>query len=52
MRFEKGTRKFLQTVGGPTWKILVGKAQKKDISVQELMRVIIIPEWLKGNPDK
>lgn len=41
-------RRFLQTVGDDTWKILVKEAKTRDVSVQNLMKVEIIPMWLKA----
>jgi len=40
-------RKFLQSVGDKTWKELITEAKVRDVSVQELIRSIIIPHWLK-----
>ncbi|WP_179361676.1 hypothetical protein [Nitrosopumilus cobalaminigenes] len=41
-------RKFMQSVGDKTWKELVKEAKDRDISIQELIRVEIIPMWLKS----
>lgn len=43
-------RKFLQSVGMKTWRLLRAEAQKRDISIQELIRSVIIPDWVKANP--
>ena len=45
-------RKFTQAVGDITWKELVKEAKSLDISVQELIRVKIIPFWLKTKKDE
>jgi len=37
----------MQSVGDKTWKELVKEAKSRDISIQELIRVEIIPMWLK-----
>ena len=42
-------RKFLQSVGMTTWRLLRTEAQKRDISIQELLRSVIIPDWVKAN---
>jgi hypothetical protein len=47
VELKEPMRKFLQTVGDNTWKDLVREAKARDISVQELIRAIIIPEWMK-----
>ena len=41
-------RKFMQSVGDKTWKELIKEAKIRDISVQELLRVEIIPMWMKA----
>jgi len=40
-------RKFMQSVGDRTWQDLVQEAKTRDISIQELIRVEIIPSWFK-----
>jgi hypothetical protein len=32
------------------FRLLVLEAQKRGISVQELLRAVIIPEWVRNNP--
>jgi len=44
-------RKFMQTVGDKTWRELVKESKSRDISVQELLRVEIIPNWIKSKDD-
>jgi len=41
-------RKFLQSIGMTTWRELRKEAQSRDVSIQELIRVEIIPLWLKS----
>src|SRR5438309_2956979 len=41
--------KVMQTYGKITWEILKKEAYKKDITVQNFVRTIIIPDWLKLN---
>jgi len=36
--------------GMTTWRLLRAEAQKRDISIQELIRSVIIPDWVKANP--
>jgi len=45
-------RKFTQSLGDRTWKELVIEAKKLDISVQELIRTHIVPEWYKAKQEK
>jgi hypothetical protein len=44
-------RKFMQSVGEKTWKELIVEAKSLDISVQELIRGHIIPNWYKAKHD-
>ena len=41
-------RKFMQSVNQKTWRELRKEAQSRDVSIQELVRVEIIPLWLKS----
>ena len=41
-------RRFMQTVGFSTWRELVKEARARECSVQELIRIEIIPVWLKS----
>ena len=45
---EKHMRKFMQTVGDKVWRELRKEAQTRDVSIQALIRVDIIPFWLKS----
>ena len=38
-------RKFMQTLNDNTYRELVERAQKRGISVQELFRAVIFPDW-------
>jgi hypothetical protein len=39
--------KFMQTLDDDIFKKLTGIANSRGITVQELIRAVIIPEWLK-----
>jgi hypothetical protein len=41
--------KFMQTVHNEAFKILEDEAKYRDITVQELIRAVIIPDWIKNN---
>lgn len=45
---NESMRKFMQTVGIATWRALRKEAQSRDVSIQQLIRVEIIPLWLKS----
>ena len=42
---KKRMPKFLMSVGDATLKKLEKEAAKREITVQELIRAIIIPDW-------
>ena len=44
--------KFMQTLSVPVYKALLALAKKKGVSLQELLRAEIIPEWLKENRER
>jgi hypothetical protein len=39
--------KILQTYNDDIFKILEAEAEKRGVSVQELVRSVIVPDWLK-----
>lgn len=39
--------KILQTYNDDIFKILEDEAEKRGVSVQELVRSVIVPDWLK-----
>jgi hypothetical protein len=39
--------KFIQSLSLPVYSFLIGEARRRGISVQQLVRAIIIPEWLE-----
>lgn len=45
-------RKFLQAVTMTTWRELRKEAQTRGCSIQELLRVELIPFWLKAQKTK
>lgn len=47
MRQQKHSHKFMQVLNDAIWRQLYGVARRKGISIQELLRVIVIPEWLE-----
>jgi hypothetical protein len=44
--------KFMQTLSIPVYRTLLAIAKKKGVSLQELLRAEIIPEWLKENRER
>jgi hypothetical protein len=41
--------KFILSVGDQTFRILCTEARKRDVTVQQLLRAVILPEWAKDN---
>ncbi len=44
--------KFMQTLNDPMYRELEKVAQKKGITVQELIRAVIVPDWVEQNEVK
>ncbi len=45
----KPNRKFMQTLQPLAYKTLERIAKERGVTVQELIRAIVIPEWLSWN---
>ncbi len=43
--------KFILSVGDGTFKILESEAKRRDVTVQQLLRAVIVPEWVRDNPE-
>ncbi|HEV2120882.1 MAG TPA: hypothetical protein VGS11_12370 [Candidatus Bathyarchaeia archaeon] len=41
--------KFILSVGDGTFKVLASEARRRDVTVQQLLRAVIVPEWVSGN---
>jgi|GEM_PF-1857660 hypothetical protein len=41
--------KFILSVGDGTFKILESEAKRRDVTVQQLLRAVIVPEWVREN---
>ena len=42
--------KFMMSLRDENYRVLTGAAIDRGISVQELLRAVIIPDWVKLNP--
>lgn len=40
-------QKFMQSLGGDVYRQLAAMAEERGVSVQELIRAVVIPEWLR-----
>jgi hypothetical protein len=41
--------KFILSVGDGTFKILASEAKRRDVTIQQLLRAVIVPEWVREN---
>jgi hypothetical protein len=42
--------KFMQSLGTDNYARLLAEAKTRDVTVQALIRTVIVPEWLKTSP--
>jgi len=47
-RLNSPMAKFMASVTEETFQVLLGEAKSRGISVQELLRAVIIPDWVRG----
>ncbi len=40
--------KFMASVTEETFQVLMGEARSRGITIQELLRAVIIPDWVRG----
>jgi len=45
-------RKFMQTLSREAYKTLEREAQRRGVTLQELLRAQIIPDWLRANAEE
>ena len=41
--------KFMLSLRDESFKLLISEAQDRGISIQELIRAVVIPDWVKQN---
>jgi hypothetical protein len=42
--------KFMQSLGTETYQRLLTEAKVRDVTIQSLIRTVIVPDWLKASP--
>jgi hypothetical protein len=42
--------KFMQSLGDENYRRLLAEAKARDVTVQALIRTIVVPDWLKAAP--
>jgi hypothetical protein len=43
--------KFIMSIGDEAFKVLGTEAKNRDVTVQQLLRAVIVPEWIRQNLD-
>lgn len=43
--------KFIMSIGDEAFKHLEFEAKNRDVTVQQLLRAVIVPDWIKQNVD-
>lgn len=41
--------KFIMSIGDESFKHLESEAKSRDVSVQQLLRAVIVPDWIRQN---
>jgi hypothetical protein len=41
--------KFIMSIGDEAFKLLSSEADNRDVTVQQLLRAVVVPEWIREN---
>ena len=41
--------KFIMSIGNEAFGILAEEARHRDVTVQQLLRAVVVPDWIKEN---
>ena len=41
--------KFIMSIGDTAFEILSNEAKNRDVTVQQLLRAVVVPDWIKQN---
>jgi hypothetical protein len=41
--------KFIMSIGDNAYEILSNEAKDRDVTVQQLLRAVVVPDWIKQN---
>jgi len=50
-RLARKLAKFIMSIGDEAFKLLSFEAKNRDVTVQQLLRAVVVPEWIKHNMD-
>ena len=43
--------KFIMSIGDKAYEILSTEAKNRDVTVQQLLRAVVVPDWIRENVD-
>jgi len=43
--------KFIMSIGDTAYETLANEARNRDVTVQQLLRAVVVPDWIKQNAD-
>lgn len=43
--------KFIMSIGDNAYHILSNEAKNRDVTVQQLLRAVVVPDWIRNNED-
>jgi hypothetical protein len=41
--------KFIMSIGNEAFNIIALEARDRDVTIQQLLRAVVVPEWIKEN---
>ena len=41
--------KFIMSIGDNAYNILSNEAKNRDVTVQQLLRAVVVPDWIRDN---
>jgi hypothetical protein len=41
--------KFIMSIGDNAYEILSNEAKNRDVTVQQLLRAVVVPDWIREN---
>ena len=41
--------KFIMSIGDTAYHVLANEAKNRDVTVQQLLRAVVVPEWIRQN---
>ncbi len=41
--------KFIMSIGDTAYDVLLEEAKNRDVTVQQLLRAVVVPDWIKQN---